>query len=58
MNRFIIFVMRAILAAAFAVFLIRFFYPKADIVHVAGLGIFLMGMAYFLEYLRNRKSKY
>jgi hypothetical protein len=32
------------------------FYPDANIIYVAGLGIILVGLAYFAEYLRNRKS--
>jgi hypothetical protein len=38
------------------VFLTRFFYGKVEITYVAGLGIFLVGMAYVLEYFRTRKS--
>jgi len=54
--RFNIFVMRAILGAVFAVILSRFFYPGTNPLYVAGLGIFLVGMAYILEYWRNMKS--
>ena len=46
----------AILGAMFAVILSRMFYPDANIVYVAGLGIILVGLAYFAEYLRNRKN--
>ena len=56
-SRFNIFVIRAILGAAFAVFLSRFFYPGANPAYVAGLGIFMVGMAYILEYWKNRKSE-
>jgi len=35
----------------------RFFYGKVDIIYVAGLAIFLVGMAYVLEYFRKRKSR-
>ncbi len=56
MVRFNIFVMRAILGAVFAVILSRFFYPGTNPLYVAGLGIFLVGMAYILEYWRNRNS--
>jgi hypothetical protein len=51
-----IFVIRAVLGAVFAVILARFFYPDANIAYVAGLGIILVGLAYFAEYLRNRKK--
>jgi len=48
--------MRAILGAGFAVLLTRFFYPGADAIYVAGLGVFLCGMAYVMDYFRNRKK--
>jgi len=55
-NRLHIFAIRATLGVVFAVFLTRFFYPQADIVHVAGLAVIMVGLAYFSEYLRNRKK--
>lgn len=55
MTRFHVFVIRAILGAVFAVLLSRMFYPDANLAYVAGLGIILVGLAYFAEYLRNRK---
>ena len=57
MSRFNIFVIRAIIGAAFAVVLGRMFYPQAGIPYVAGLGVILVGLAYFAEYLRNRKKR-
>ncbi|MBW2514801.1 MAG: hypothetical protein JRE21_09570 [Deltaproteobacteria bacterium] len=57
MNRFNIFIMRAILAAFFAVVLTRFFYGSVEPIYVAGLTIFLMGMSYVTEYFRNKKQK-
>jgi hypothetical protein len=48
--------MRAILGAVFAVVLSRLFYPDANLYYVAGLGIILVGLAYFAEYLRKRKN--
>ncbi len=57
MTQFHIFIIRAILGAGFAVILSRMFYPDVDIIYVAGLGIILVGLAYFAEYLRNRKKK-
>lgn len=56
MNQLSIFVIRAILGAAFAVLLSRFFYPRANIVYVIALGIFLVGMSYVMEYFRNKKK--
>ena len=56
MTQFHIFIIRAILGAGFAVILGRMFYPDANLVYVAGLGFILVGLAYFAEYLRNRKK--
>jgi hypothetical protein len=56
-SSFNIFVIRAILGAAFAVVLSRMFYPEAEIPYVVGLGVILVGLAYFAEYLRNRKKR-
>jgi hypothetical protein len=52
-----IFILRAVLGAVFAVLITRFFYGKVNIIYAAGLGIFLVGMAYIMEYFRNRKSE-
>ena len=57
MNQFYVFILRAVLGAGFAVILARIFYPEANIIYVAGLGIILVGLAYFAEYLRNRKKQ-
>lgn len=57
MTKFYIFLLRAFVGAAFAVVLTRFFYPDAAPVHIIGLGIILVGIAYFAEYLRRRKSR-
>ncbi|MCK4469678.1 MAG: hypothetical protein KAU60_15140 [Desulfobacterales bacterium] len=56
MNQFHIFVIRAILGTVFAVILTRFFYAQTDVFHVAGLAVFLVGIAYLLDYIRSRKS--
>ena len=57
MTQFHVFIIRAILGAVFAVVLSRMFYPEAPIPYVVGLGIILVGLAYFAEYLRNRKKQ-
>jgi hypothetical protein len=57
LTQFHIFIIRAILGAVFAVILSRMFYPEANAITVAGLGIILVGLAYFAEYLRNRKKQ-
>ncbi len=57
MTQFHIFIIRAILGAVFAVILSRMFYPQVSAIYVAGLGVILVGLAYFAEYLRNRKKQ-
>jgi hypothetical protein len=54
-TRFYVFILRAVLGAAFAVILTRMFYPQARIIFTAGLWGFLVGMAYVFEYFRARK---
>ncbi len=54
MNKFHVFVVRAILGAVFAVILSRFFYPSINIAFVMGLGIVLVGLAYVSEYFHQR----
>ena len=56
MNKFNIFIMRAILAAFFAVILTRFFYGRVELLYVVGLAIFLMGMSYVTGYYRSKKQ--
>jgi len=58
LDRFHIFVVRAILGMVFAVVLSRFFYPDTRMIYVIALGIFLVGMAYFFEYIRENKKNY
>ena len=57
MNRFQLFVIRAILGAVFAVIITRMFRGKLDPMYVAGLAVILVGLAYLAEYLRHRKNK-
>jgi len=52
-----IFFLRIVLGAVFAVVISRFFYPGAGMAYVAGLGVILVGLAYFAEFLRARRSK-
>lgn len=51
-----ILIMRAVLGIGIGVMLWRFFYPNAPVVFVIGLCLVLVGLAYFAEYLRNRKK--
>lgn len=57
MTPFHVFIIRALLGAGFAVILSRMFYPEANVIYVAGLGLILVGLAYFAEYLRNRRRE-
>ena len=56
MNNLHIMVIRAVLGIVFGVLLSRFFYPDAPLVFIVGLCAALVGMAYFTEYLRNRRK--
>ncbi len=58
LDRVQIFVVRAILGIVFAVVLSRFFYPDTKVLYIIALGIFLVGMAYFFEYLRENKKNH
>ncbi|MBW2054760.1 MAG: hypothetical protein JRI29_03515 [Deltaproteobacteria bacterium] len=55
--QFNIFIIRAVFGAVFAVVLTRMFYGKIEIVYVAGLAVFLVGMAYVLEYFRKKRKE-
>jgi len=55
MTRFYIFILRAVLGAAFAVILTRMFYPQAPMSYTVGIWGFLVGMAYVFEYFRAKK---
>jgi len=56
MNQFNIFIIRAVFGAVFAVVLTRMFYGKVAIVYVVGLAVFLVGMAYVIEYFRKKRK--
>lgn len=56
MDKFQVFIIRAILGAAFAVLLGRMFFEDMNIIKVAGFGVFLVAASYVAEYLRHRKS--
>ena len=57
MNQFQAFFIRAVIGLVFAVIITRFFRGQIDIPYVAGLAIIIVGLAYFSEYLRNRKKR-
>jgi hypothetical protein len=54
--QFNIFIIRAVFGAVFAVVLTRMFYGKVEIVYVAGLAVFLVGMAYVMEYFKKKRK--
>jgi len=56
-NQFHIFIIRAVFGAVFAVVLTRMFYGKVETVYVIGLAVFLVGMAYVMEYFRKKREK-
>ncbi|MFZ0482962.1 MAG: hypothetical protein WAL93_06190 [Desulfobacterales bacterium] len=57
MTQFQIFIIRAVIGAVVAVVLTRMFYGKVEIIYVAGLAVFLVGMAYVMEYYRKKREK-
>jgi len=57
LNHFQIFIIRAVIGAVFAVVLTRMFYGRVHIAYVVGLAIIMVGLAYFAEYLRQRRNK-
>jgi len=57
MSAFQLFVIRAILGVAFALIATRMWYGEIAIGYVLGLAVILVGLAYFAEYLRNRKRR-
>jgi Flp pilus assembly protein TadB len=56
-TQFNIFIIRAVIGAVVAVVLTRMFYGKVEIIYVAGLAVFLVGMAYVMEYYRKKREK-
>ena len=57
MTKFHILVIRLVIGLVIAVVMSRFFFGAITPVAVGGLMIFLVGMAYVTEYMRNRKKK-
>jgi hydrogenase/urease accessory protein HupE len=49
------FIIRALLGLGLAVVLVRMFDKSMEPYYIAGLATILVGLAYFMEYLRNRK---
>jgi Flp pilus assembly protein TadB len=57
LNQFQIFFIRAIIGAFLAVVITRMFYGSVHLAYVAGLAVIMLGLAYFAEFLRKRKSR-
>ena len=57
LNQFQIFFIRAIIGAFLAVVIIRMFTGRIYIPYIVGLAIIMVGLAYFSEYLRQRRDK-
>ncbi|MEJ2154789.1 MAG: hypothetical protein P8X96_05610 [Desulfobacteraceae bacterium] len=57
MNRYYVFIIRAIMGVLFGVLLSKFFYPKAPLVFIIGLCAALVVLAYVTEYLRQRSKE-
>ena len=57
MTKFHILVMRLVLGLVIAVIMSRVFFSEITPLSVGGLMIFLVGMAYVTEYMRNRNKK-
>jgi protein-S-isoprenylcysteine O-methyltransferase Ste14 len=49
--------MRVVLGGVFAVILSRMFHPEFQIPYVILFAVFLVGLAYILEYWRGKKNK-
>ena len=56
MNQFLIFIVRAIFSAVFAVVIGKIFRPDASPLFIAGLAAFLLGASYGFEYFRKKKT--
>jgi hypothetical protein len=56
-NPISIFVIRAVVGLAFAAIITRMFYGRINPGYVVGLAAIMVGLAYFAEYLRKRRTK-
>ena len=57
LNQFQMFVIRAVIGLFVAVVITRMFTGKILVPYIVGLAIILVGLAYFSEYLRNRRTR-
>ena len=51
------FLIRAVVGLAFAAIITRMFHGRINPVYVVGLAAIMVGLAYFAEYLRKRRTK-
>ena len=56
MTKYIIFIVRTIFSAVFAVLICKMFRPDAQVPFIAGLGMFLLATSYGFEYYRKKKT--
>ncbi len=57
MTKFPILIIRLVVGLVIAVVMSRFFFGAITPLSVGGLMIFLVGMSYITEYMRNRNKK-
>jgi putative Mn2+ efflux pump MntP len=55
LTAFQIFIIRALMGLGMSVVLVRMFHQSSNPVYIGGLAVILVGLAYFMEYLRKRK---
>jgi hypothetical protein len=52
-----VFAIRGLAGLFFAVIISRFFRPDAGVPYIIGLAAILVALAYFADFLRNRKNR-
>ena len=56
MTKYLIFIVRTIFSAVFSVVICKMFRPDAQLLFIAGIGLFLLGSSYVFEYYRKKKT--
>ncbi len=56
MNKYLIFIIRTLVGAAFSILMMRMWFPKSDPTYAVLLAFILVGLAYLREYFYKRKS--
>jgi len=57
MNKYLIFIIRAVFSCVFAVVISKMFKPGSSPLFIAGLAVFLLGASYGFEYFRKKKTE-